>query len=351
MNELNESDRHRQAFIRPRAGTLSRIVHRSVLAVMAILLSSSISGCANFQGVASSCDCSVNRSLHMTRAQLMARRVWSQKHASCYANHCNTLAVRRGFIDGFVDVASGKDGCPPVFPPQNQCCLVGAFRSPENNCRDQAWFEGYPLGVIAAEQQGCHLWWRSTMPAHLIAQYQPANNCSATSPACGPAGSVIDPSPEVATSVARVAGESAASNRVTRHFADPAVDVPASAKFTPIPTQTRLVPVSVAAPQRPVGSALQSPPLQSSTPIPLALPVLRDIPSPSNGDARDRVHAQHDVVSEARPTLKQTSFGIQQNAKAHPSLGLIPSDSPNDAPLSEVIRTSVRWSQVPGLSN
>ena len=38
--------------------------------------------------------------------------------AARYANVCHPYDFERGFMDGFMDVADGEDGCPPPLPPK-----------------------------------------------------------------------------------------------------------------------------------------------------------------------------------------------------------------------------------------
>ncbi|TWT82239.1 hypothetical protein CA13_37010 [Planctomycetes bacterium CA13] len=108
------------------------------------------------------------------RGRLEARKIWASSYAKCYRNHCNVKDVRDGFIDGFVDTCNGGDGCPPLFAPEGYCML-------SLGCKDRcasAWFEGYPLGVVAAEKCGACRWAKSRCNPALL-------SCSETLP-CNP---------------------------------------------------------------------------------------------------------------------------------------------------------------------
>lgn len=336
MNKLNEGDCEVA-----KCSSLHRSLRRpdrwqKILSIAGILLIGSLSGCASVSGVFSSCDCSLNTSLHMTRAQLMARRVWSQKHRDCYAKHCNTAAVRRGFIDGFVDVASGKDGCPPVFPPQSQCCLVGSFRSPICDNRNQAWFEGYPLGAAAAEQQGCHLWWRTTLPAHLTAQYQPVANTATVGTGCGPNISVYETEqvPMEAFGLSdREMQYIPNGDAVSDHH-----DLVESSVEILVPTSVRIAPDSRRVNNGPnFAEPLAVPPLPNKTP---GLAPVAD-------DVQPEASIYPDVVM-SRVIHQQTSFGGRTAAQPLDTPASMSSETPAAGPFNNVVRATVRWTEISG---
>ncbi|QDS87222.1 hypothetical protein EC9_14000 [Rosistilla ulvae] len=308
MRDLNKGDCDNLAQPRQRPRVARRATQQCVLAMSAVLLTTALTGCANVQGVFGSCDCSLNRSLHMTRAELMARRVWSYKYSDCHENHSNARDVRRGFIDGFVDIASGKDGCPPVFPPQNECCLTGPLRSPVNQCRDQAWFQGYPLGVAAAKQQGCHLWWRSNLPAHLIAQYQSANctscgstDCESTG-CCGPTGCVIDQERGEASSSVLTQAKSQPTDLepfTNREAGDSEMTV--RSDNAPFVSRSKRIPTSVRPAKFPANDAAPNWPATATSLN------LRNSSNVSEQDSHDVVSIKLSVKDESNPIYRQTS--------------------------------------------
>ena len=82
------------------------------------------------------------------KARSSARALWNSKYAHCYGRLGNARDIRQGFIDGYVATALGqKTTCLPIVPPDRYC---GIGRKVEANC----WFQGYPLGVVAAESNG-----------------------------------------------------------------------------------------------------------------------------------------------------------------------------------------------------
>ena len=104
-------------------------------------------------------------------ARLEAQQLWRSKYAHCYGRLNNARDIRRGFIDGFVETANGGSGTAPIVPPEKYC---GIGRKVQANC----WYQGYPLGVAAAESTGAANWRKSTISPALAA-------CFAT-PHCSP---------------------------------------------------------------------------------------------------------------------------------------------------------------------
>ncbi|QDV10936.1 hypothetical protein CA51_07950 [Rosistilla oblonga] len=366
MNGIDDSGWDHPADHRPRIRTGSRIMWCHWFVVGVLLLTSSLSGCASFQGVFSSCDCSINESLHLTRARMMARRVWSKEYASCYSQHCNTLAVRRGFIDGFVDVASGKDGCPPVFPPRNTNCLTGAFRSPDSACRDQAWFEGYPQGAAAAEQQGCHLWWRASVPAHLMAQYHHVDHLASTAACCGATEMAAEPGQSEATAVlpAELVPEPQ-SQPASKRRAHNSVLESYSIEAASHETVSEVMPMLVREVQPPKHPTVSTPSVQQATSRKASSTTFRAAQPPVSRQNADRVAVYPVVVavppamsaasampaaSAAPTTAQRTSIQYHRNDGAQDSEGMILTRTLEESPLSQVIRTSARWSEAANTS-
>ena len=93
------------------------------------------------------------------KARSMAKRIWREQYAHCYGNAAHGKDIRQGFIDGFVDTSMGGNGCPPLVPPTSYCAIG---RKPNAT----AWFQGYPLGIAAAESTGsCNMCQTGISPA------------------------------------------------------------------------------------------------------------------------------------------------------------------------------------------
>lgn len=87
-------------------------------------------------------------------------RAWAARAWLCqqdrYANHCYVADLEAGFRQGYEDVAAGGNGCLPAVCPQSY--WGWQYQSADGQARMNAWFEGYPLGVKAAEQDGVGHW-------------------------------------------------------------------------------------------------------------------------------------------------------------------------------------------------
>jgi hypothetical protein len=87
-------------------------------------------------------------------------RVWAARAWLCrkgeFASHCYPADLEAGFRQGYEDVAAGGSGCLPAVCPQSY--WGWQYQSADGQARMNAWFEGYPLGVQAAEQDGVGHW-------------------------------------------------------------------------------------------------------------------------------------------------------------------------------------------------
>ncbi len=78
-------------------------------------------------------------------------RAWHlRKHHFCREKYLEDFCA--GFRAGYMDVASGSNGCTPAFPPQDY--WGWKYQSAEGQGRVAAWFSGYPHGARAAEEDG-----------------------------------------------------------------------------------------------------------------------------------------------------------------------------------------------------
>lgn len=89
------------------------------------------------------------------RQKCMATSAW-HSHKHCYANQKYLKDFARGFKAGYMDVASGRDGCTPAFAPREY--WGWKYQSREGQARVAAWFSGYPYGAMAAEKEGIGNW-------------------------------------------------------------------------------------------------------------------------------------------------------------------------------------------------
>ncbi|MGV3486656.1 MAG: hypothetical protein ACO1RT_19720 [Planctomycetaceae bacterium] len=89
------------------------------------------------------------------RNQAWAAKAWHcRKHKFCNRQFLSDF--ENGFRDGYQAVADGGNGCVPAVCPQSY--WGWQYQTADGQARMNAWFEGYPLGVQAAEQDGIGHW-------------------------------------------------------------------------------------------------------------------------------------------------------------------------------------------------
>ena len=89
------------------------------------------------------------------RDRVMAEKAWHcQKDRFCNKQHSREF--KQGFIDGFNGVAQGGGGCMPTVAPKQ--FWGWRYQSAQGQSAVNAWFEGYPMGVAAAESAGIAEW-------------------------------------------------------------------------------------------------------------------------------------------------------------------------------------------------
>jgi len=99
------------------------------------------------------------------RNRAMAERAWHcRKHTFCDTRYAKEF--KDGFIQGYLDVASGGSGCTPVIAPSNY--WGWRYQSAGGHQAINAWFQGFPQGAKAAEEDGVGHWqsMRLHQPAH-----------------------------------------------------------------------------------------------------------------------------------------------------------------------------------------
>ncbi len=112
-----------------------------------------LTGCTILGGIKNKlqhCDC-VDDFMINHRNQVMATRAWFRvKHL--YHGHCYLKDLRNGFIAGYIDVAEGGAGCTPTIVSPKY--WGWRYQSGSGQAAINAWYEGFPLGAKAAEEDG-----------------------------------------------------------------------------------------------------------------------------------------------------------------------------------------------------
>lgn len=111
---------------------------RLSLLVLAIALGAS--GCAEFQELKID-----------NRNRYLAKEAWGSLQET-YECMNFEKDFGRGFRQGYYDVASGGDGCPPVLPPRRYWSV--RYMNMDGRARTEAWFSGFRYGALVAEQDG-----------------------------------------------------------------------------------------------------------------------------------------------------------------------------------------------------
>lgn len=83
---------------------------------------------------------------------LLAKRAWKR----CPQSTCESKYFRQGFLDGYMDVAWGGNGCVPPTAPRKYWSW--AYQNADGQCAADDWFAGYPVGAAAAQQEGIGVW-------------------------------------------------------------------------------------------------------------------------------------------------------------------------------------------------
>lgn len=116
-----------------------------------------------------------------------ACRAW---HESGWArlNPPHVKHFEDGFIAGYVDVASGKSGCPPPLPPRKYWSPSSLHSTGRRT--SLAWYNGYSQGAASAQEDGVCGW--SRLDGVEPAAYQEWNDPGAVEEVLGevPTGTV-----------------------------------------------------------------------------------------------------------------------------------------------------------------
>ena len=89
------------------------------------------------------------------RNRVLAARAWHERR-QCYGNRRHRSDFENGFLQGYIDVANGGNGCVPAVAPASY--LGWRYQTADGQAAINAWFEGYPLGAQVAEQDGVGHW-------------------------------------------------------------------------------------------------------------------------------------------------------------------------------------------------
>jgi hypothetical protein len=127
---------------------------RRLLAVVCLgVLVADTTGCMVTRNIAKEvrdCDC-VDDFMTNYRNRAMAEKAWHCRKDR-FGQQMYMREYKEGFIDGYLEIAEGGPGCCPTVAPSRY--WGWQYQSANGQAAVNAWFEGYPMGVQAAEQDG-----------------------------------------------------------------------------------------------------------------------------------------------------------------------------------------------------
>lgn len=134
-------------------GRTARVATLSAAVVLAV----ASMGCTAVQGINEyiAYNDPVNDFVLGWRNSVWARQAWILRRdgfaGQPYLDHFGA-----GFIDGYMSVASGGNGCTPALPPRQYWSWK--YQTAEGQGKVAAWFSGFPHGAKAAEEDGAGNW-------------------------------------------------------------------------------------------------------------------------------------------------------------------------------------------------
>ncbi|MGB0598589.1 MAG: hypothetical protein ACPGLY_18020 [Rubripirellula sp.] len=144
---------------RPRRRKRRKLIRRIIAIACLGVLVGDTTGCTLTRGTVNALrnsDC-VDEFMIGYRNRAMAEKAWHcRKHR--FGNQPYGHEYKEGFIDGYVEIAGGGLGCCPTLAPSRY--WGWKYQSATGLQAVNAWFEGYPMGVQAAEQDGIGNWGR-----------------------------------------------------------------------------------------------------------------------------------------------------------------------------------------------
>lgn len=151
---MADTPKKRWLCVSARRERLARLLG-SVFAGAAVIAATT--GCSSLSGLSASlehCEC-VDDFVVGYRNSALAAKAWHE-HKHCYANQPYIDHFEAGFRAGYESVAAGGNGCTPSIAPREY--WGWKYQSPEGQAKVSAWFQGFPMGAKAAEEDGVGNW-------------------------------------------------------------------------------------------------------------------------------------------------------------------------------------------------
>lgn len=93
----------------------------------------------------------IDESMVDYRNRALAEKAWIRIRRAYFHNQYHR-DIKAGFVAGYLEVAGGGDGCTPALAPEEY--WGWRYQSPLGQAAVNAWFQGFPLGAKAADQDG-----------------------------------------------------------------------------------------------------------------------------------------------------------------------------------------------------
>src|SRR5436309_2707159 len=121
---------------------------KRLVALTGILVMTLTSGCECLYSLRNEItDCKIN-----TYNRLMAKNSYREVVPACTGMAC-PYSFREGYLDGYVSIANGGNGCPPVVPRIR--CLNHMWMDCCTECEQlETWYDGFEHGAAAAITDG-----------------------------------------------------------------------------------------------------------------------------------------------------------------------------------------------------
>lgn len=145
---------------------MARLVCLNGLAITVLATATGCTGLNHWYGEIQGC---VSNHMVDYSNRALAERAWITRKQR-YSNFQYQQEFKDGFISGYLDIANGGDGCTPTIAPQTY--WGWAYQTPNGQAAVSNFFQGFPFGAKAAEEDGVGYW--SAIPTSGLGALNPA---------------------------------------------------------------------------------------------------------------------------------------------------------------------------------
>ena len=172
--QIKGSNSNGECFSRRRYASL-----RLILSILPLITLVSSTGCtlisSSVQVAVKDVHTWVDDSMSNYRDRTLAEKAWIRIRPEYRVHHYKS-DLKKGFLAGYRAVANGGNGCTPPIAPSDY--WGWKYQSPYGQAAVRAWFQGYPLGAKAADQDGVGHWSRVQLNIREPQPYQAVGEAS-----------------------------------------------------------------------------------------------------------------------------------------------------------------------------